>query len=47
MVKIVIDYKALKANLGLFWETIKNMYEEISTRFRSSYPTKEGGVPEK
>ena len=44
LVKIVIDYKALKANLGLEWETIKNRYEEITTRFRSSYPTKESGA---
>ena len=44
LVKIVIDYKALKANLGLNWETIKNRYEEITTRFRSSYPTKESGA---
>eukprot|EP00794_Sanderia_malayensis_P010159 gene10159-11199_t len=44
LVKIVLDYKTLKTNLCQDWESIKNRYEEITTRFRASYPRKESGV---
>ena len=37
-IKIIIDYKAAKANLGLDWETVKMRYEEITERFHDSYP---------
>ena len=28
LVKIIIDYKAAKSNLGLDWETVRMRYEE-------------------
>ena len=28
MMRIVIDYKAFKSQLGLDWETVKNKYEQ-------------------
>ena len=44
LVKIIIDYKAAKSNLGLDWETVRMRYEEITERFRDSYPKKESGA---
>ena len=44
LVKVIIDYKACKSSLGLDWETVKSKYEEITERFRASYPKKESGV---
>ena len=41
MMRIVIDYKAFKSQLGLDWETVKNKYEEIAIRFQEAYPKKE------